>query len=125
VLRHHADAVEADLARYYGIDIRDRFGGTLTLRRLAVLLRYLPHDAALYRLDPDLQFVSWTRTDHLLDDIRRQLAAFAGDKDPKPSAGRFPGLGSMPVSPERQKRLQAARRRARERRRRVAAGEIT
>lgn len=49
MIREHADAVEADLA-YRGIDFRDHFrpgGGSsrLTLRRLAVLLRYLPRES--------------------------------------------------------------------------------
>jgi hypothetical protein len=124
LLRDHADAVEADLARYYHVDYRDRWAAErpLTLRRIAVLLRYLPAGAATYDV---LDIAVWARTDHLLDDVRRTLRGMMGEKDPKPYPGRFAAAGSMPVSPERQRRLNAARRRARERRRLIADGTIT
>jgi hypothetical protein len=49
VIRDHGDAVEADLA-FRGIDLRDfyRPGSGLTPRRLWVLIRRLPGDAALW-----------------------------------------------------------------------------
>lgn len=117
--------MEADLAHYYHVDYRDRWaaaGPRLTLRRLAVLVRHLPADAATVRA---VGAHAWSMTDHLLDDIRRQLRALGGEKEPKPYPGRFAPPGSMSVSPERRRRLADARRRARERRRQIEAGVIT
>lgn len=49
MIRAHGDAVEASLA-FQGIDLRDvyRRGSGLTLRRLLVLIKALPHDAPLW-----------------------------------------------------------------------------
>jgi hypothetical protein len=40
-------AVESDLHRFWGIDYRDRWRGTLTLRQIHVRLSHLPADSAL------------------------------------------------------------------------------
>lgn len=124
LVREHADAVEADLQRYYHVDLRDlwRPGRQVTWRRVAVLLRHVPHDAATRALLGG--WATWSLTDHLLDDVRRTLRSLAGDKDPRPHPLRFPTLHET-TTPERQRRLAAARARARARRARVAAGEIT
>lgn len=45
-IRQYEDAVEADLQRYYRIDYRDRWRGTLPLRRLLVLVDHLPDESA-------------------------------------------------------------------------------
>lgn len=47
LLREHEDAVEADLQRYYQIDIADLWRGGLTVRRLSVLIQHLPADSAV------------------------------------------------------------------------------
>ena len=46
MLRDCADEVEADLARFYRIDLRDLWRGDLTLRRLGVLVAALPPESA-------------------------------------------------------------------------------
>lgn len=38
--------MEADLSRYHRVDFRDYYRGRLSLRRIGVLLRYLPREAA-------------------------------------------------------------------------------
>lgn len=38
--------MEADLSRYHRVDFRDYYRGGLSLRRIGVLLRYLPREAA-------------------------------------------------------------------------------
>lgn len=42
----YADQVEADLQRYYHLDLRDLWRGGLTLRRIGALIRQLPPDSA-------------------------------------------------------------------------------
>lgn len=115
--------MEADLQRFYGIDLRDLWRGDLTLRRVAVLLRHVPREAAIVDAIGQ-QWVTWTLADHLLDDIRRQLRVLGGDTEPKPYPGRFPLAGERPRTAEQNRRIAAARRRAIERRARIAAGEI-
>ncbi|MBM4489500.1 hypothetical protein GS937_01565 [Rhodococcus hoagii] len=70
--------MEADLNRFHQTDLRDlwRPGGgesQLTLRRLFVLIRYLPADSAL-AIDESDGRVPWTITDHLLADLWEQKA---------------------------------------------------
>jgi len=48
LLRDHRDAVEADLVRFYGVDIAAYYRGELSPRRLSVLLHHLPPDAATH-----------------------------------------------------------------------------
>ncbi|WP_344014189.1 hypothetical protein, partial [Nocardiopsis exhalans] len=58
--------MEADLARYYRIELADFWRGRLSLRRLAVLLRYLPSEsAAATALGGD----GWTLSHYLMADM--------------------------------------------------------
>jgi hypothetical protein len=126
--------VEADLQRFYGIDYRDRWlpdrRRRLTLRRIAVLvLRHPPLDGAVARVLNDDR-VPWRLEHHLLDDIRLVIEAVNTDPKkhkPKPAPDRPDGKAAKPRrdSPERRRKLAAARLRARERRRAKAAGELT
>lgn len=45
LLHDHADALEADLQRYYGIDLADLWHAGLSVRRLSVLIAGLPSDS--------------------------------------------------------------------------------
>lgn len=116
-LREHEGAVEADLQRYYGIDYRDRWRGDLTLRRLLVLIRYLPRESAVQIA---VNGEHWSIEAHLIDDLR--MVQVHSKKNPaKPHPAR--PLGNP-------KRLNAeaiadGRRRRALRARRIAAGEIT
>ncbi len=70
----HAEALEADLLRYYGIDLLDWHRDRLSARRLAVLVAHLPRDSALNReLHGDA--AEWSVTDHLLAAAVDHLAA--------------------------------------------------
>jgi hypothetical protein len=66
--------VEADLLRFYGVDLLDYHRGRLTARRLRVLIRHLPKDAALVRAVRG-EDVDWGLTEHLLAAAVDQLAA--------------------------------------------------
>lgn len=118
LVREHADAVEADFRWRYHISSEG-----MRWRERAVLLRHLPADGAVGAIGRDGPF--WSNTDHLLDDIRMWLMAVAGveTKQIKPHPQR--PVGKKWVDPARLKKRADAKRRAQERRRAIAAGEIT
>lgn len=111
MLREHPDAVEADLSRFYGIDIRDRWltdalgRPRLTLRMMVVRLRHLPLDSAVSQCENEGE-KPWERVEHQLDEIRRHLAALGGDKNPKPDPGRR--LGEVRRTPDLSRKVAAA-----------------
>lgn len=117
--------MEADLARTYQVDLRDLYrpGRQLTLRRLWVLVRHLPTDSSV-ALVVGPRAAQWQLEHHLLDEIRIGLAALAGEKKPKPAPGRF-GPSRLPHGPDWERRLAAAKRRARDRRQAIEAGVLT
>lgn len=104
--------MEAVLQERYGVDLRDlwRSGGRLTYRRLWALVA----NAHI-----------WTLEAHLMDDVRRQIQALGGVKNPKPYPGRFDERRRQSDTPEFRQRRRQAMQRKRERERRIKAGEIT
>lgn len=122
LLRDHPDAVEADLARYYNLDIRDyltrrvRKGRrVLTFRMLSVRVRHLPLDSATGRIElGDLWFSSLSEL--LLVEIWESLTGQRHRIRPPETP--------KPVSRERAKRLAAARERARLRREAIERGDL-
>ncbi|MFD5631838.1 hypothetical protein [Streptomyces sp. NPDC127072] len=69
----HAEALEADLLRHYGVDLLDWHRGRLSSRRLTVLVKHLPRDSAtLYELHGEA--ARWSATDYLLASAVDQLA---------------------------------------------------
>ncbi|MEU8889209.1 hypothetical protein [Streptomyces sp. NPDC048442] len=69
----HAEALEADLLRHYGLDLLDWHRGGLSSRRLAVLVKHLPRDSAVAR-ELHGEAAEWEVTDHLLASVVDQLA---------------------------------------------------
>lgn len=71
LLRDHADAVEADLQRFYGLDIADH-PARLSTRRLLVLVRHIPRGqgAAVHSADGTHGW-EWTPERDLLDHLYR------------------------------------------------------
>lgn len=130
LLREHGEAVEADLARYYHRDYRDRWRRDahghplLTLRQVMLYVEHLPLEARTVHLLWGGR-TPWSRQEQLLDEVRRRLEQLGGVKRPKADPGRKLPATERQESPERQRTLAHARARARERRRRVEAGEIT
>jgi hypothetical protein len=110
--------VEADLARWYNIDYRDRWRGDLTLRRLLVLIRYLPDESALSTLMRKAP--AWSVEAHLLDELRIAIQGRKGKPHPARPRGQRRRL-----TPERLKKIAESRRRAAARRRAIESGEIT
>jgi hypothetical protein len=66
--------VEADLLRFYGVDLLDHYRGRLTARRLRVLIQHLPVESALVRALHGEE-AQWGLTEHLLASAVDQLAA--------------------------------------------------
>ncbi|MFI7009967.1 hypothetical protein [Streptomyces sp. NPDC050145] len=67
LLREHGDAVEADLA-YRGFDLLDLWRGTLSPRKVDILIRGLPPDSATRQsLNDGLPL--WRQTDFILADL--------------------------------------------------------
>lgn len=69
----HGEAVEADLVRYYGVDLLDYYRGRLSARRLRVLLQHLPRDSALVRALHG-EAAEWGLSEHLLAAAVDELA---------------------------------------------------
>ncbi|MET8687704.1 hypothetical protein ABZV77_26175 [Streptomyces sp. NPDC004732] len=69
----HAEALEADLLRFYGLDLLDWHRGRLSSRRLAVLIRHLPRDGAVAR-EAEGEAAEWSVGDYLLAHVVDQLA---------------------------------------------------
>ncbi|MEU6826331.1 hypothetical protein ABZ921_37440 [Streptomyces atriruber] len=69
----HAEALEADLLRFYGLDLLDWHRGRLSSRRLAVLIRHLPRDGAVAR-ETEGEAAEWSVGDYLLAHVVDQLA---------------------------------------------------
>lgn len=81
-MSEHGEALEADLARYYGTRLSDLFSGRLSWRRLDVLVRHLPADSAtahaLYGAA-----VEWSPTEHLLASVVDALNVMIWQNSPK------------------------------------------
>lgn len=72
-MEEHAEALEADLLRYYGVDLLDWHRETLSSRRLSVLVRHLPPESAFVRAREG-EAAEWRLTDHLLAAVVDHLA---------------------------------------------------
>lgn len=62
LLREHGEAIEADLLRYYQVDLLDLYRGEMSWRRLRVLVRHLPLESATARAiqPPDAKDEFWS-----------------------------------------------------------------
>ncbi|MEV0255226.1 hypothetical protein AB0H82_13340 [Streptomyces sp. NPDC050732] len=111
-VEEHAEALEADLLRFYGLDLLDWHRGSLSSRRLAVLIRHLPRDGAVAR-ETEGEAAEWSVGDYLLAHVVDQLAdanwMFATvnqdeDADPldPPKPLPRPGAGLLPDAEDEQ-----------------------
>lgn len=84
-LREHPAALEADLARFYGVDLSEFWRGGVSLRRLASLVYFLPAGGAVWAAQNGVPY-GWTLTDILVTDL---FHALTGEAHPaRPSGGR-------------------------------------
>ena len=131
LLNEHGEAIEADLQRTYGVDLRDVGTPDLTWRRLRVLIQHLPADSALSR-SVHGDAVEWGASEHLLANIFDAISALVWQggnpkKNPKPKP--IPRPGDKRAKKRRQlppdevrRRLVALRDRDRARKREVTNG---
>lgn len=105
--------IEADLQRFYQVDLADVWRGRVSWRRLKNLVDYLPPDAMLYVVARKSE-VYWPIEAYLLDDIRMALTG-SKEKPAKPHPAR-PKSAAKTFTPQRREALLAAqaRRRARQ-----------
>lgn len=116
--------MEADLARYYQVDLGDRWrpGRRLTLRRLVVLVRHLPDDSATaFAIN---EGPPW-RTEHELADLSRMdfLRVHGVEKPIPHPLSPFAKRDTGPSETHKQA-LAAAKARRDERARLIAEGAI-
>ncbi|MGE3795113.1 MAG: hypothetical protein AB7I38_14460 [Dehalococcoidia bacterium] len=93
LLTEHGEAIEADLAEYYAVDLGDLFRGRLSWRRLGVLIRGLPVESRFVSslprttgVDTDDSTASrWSHQEYILADLYDLLlAAHSRDHSAKP-----------------------------------------
>lgn len=92
LLRRFPGAVEADLQRYYGIDLADLYRGAITPRRLAVLVINFPRGANTWQMLGGPGAITgevealWGV--HLLQEA--QMYQAGGNKGPEPTMREYP-----------------------------------
>lgn len=86
--------MEADLLRYYRLDLLDFYRGTLSTRRLRVLIRHLPPGSALVAALNEGR-PGWTLTDHLLADLWALLVRIYSDPDKTTESVDHPARAEM------------------------------
>ena len=84
MLRTHSDAIEADLQRFYGIDLGDLWRGGLSARRLSVLIAHLPPGSATWSVLHNIP-AGWQLTDFLLADLYQAFTGKEHPSRPKPT----------------------------------------
>ncbi len=106
--------MEADLHRYYRLDVVDVWRGTITFRKLGVLVRGLPPESATQRRG--LAARGWSLTDYLLADLwALQARRMGGEKAPAQHPWRESdhAARSAPAAGARRSKLVAAQSRNR------------
>jgi hypothetical protein len=76
LLREHGDVIEADVQREYRVDLTDLWRGSLSLRRVRVLLDRLPPDCATAYVLSGVDLVGWRLRDLLLARLTDELALY-------------------------------------------------
>lgn len=130
LLRLRSDALEADLIER-GLDLLDYWRGTLSLRRLLVVYRWLPEGSAVRRWEAGFHpgHPGWTVAHDIADRQRRDALGISGNEDTGPHWASPEGAAIA----EAEQRKVAARAQTRdrvmaekaERERRIASGDIT
>ncbi|MFD0044746.1 hypothetical protein ACFVGV_06100 [Pseudarthrobacter scleromae] len=92
LLKRETDTVEADLQRFYRVDLADFWRGELSLRRLSVLIHHLPADSATARATGDAS-PGWDVSAYLLADLYHAWTGQAHPARPQPKkASRYADL---------------------------------
>lgn len=111
LLAERGEALEADLQRYYGLDLADMWRGKITPRKVAVLAIHLPPGAAIRRTGPD--DLHWSHESQVLvslfDQIRHLSWGLAGGQGRPPQPQERPG-DSVREAPKRSRAARLANR---------------
>lgn len=94
MLDEHGDEIEADLARYYQVNLVDFYRGRISARRLSVLIQQLPAESRLVTALNDGKPV-WTVTDNLLADVWSLLVKVNSDPKKTPADLDHPARKEM------------------------------
>lgn len=70
--------MEADLQRFYNIDLVDLYRGKLSLRKLSILVEHLPSDSCLWAIRREME-PDYNLTDFLIMDL---FHAMSGEAHP-------------------------------------------
>lgn len=79
------DVVEADLQRFYGVELAGYWRGELSIRRLSVLIHHLPPESACARQLSKAE-TGWDVHAYLLADLYHAFTGSAHPARPKPEA---------------------------------------
>lgn len=88
--RWYAREIEADLARFYRIDIRDWFDGSMESRRLLTLLDGLPDDSSFHRWA--IRGGDWSHAEYVSARLVNEMALARAD-----GKGYTPNLLRSPI----------------------------
>lgn len=123
MLAHHGKAVEADLGRYYHVDLADMWRGEISIRKIAVYVENMPQGAqmwvdfggpmaitpeaeAIYVVEHELATLWWLHT---------------GKKGERPQFRDYPPYANPNVIPDKARdKAEKWRQREAERQRRMA-----
>lgn len=105
----HGSAIEADLLRYYGVDLRWLVDGRLSWRRFSVLLANLPADSATAQAMHG-ELAHWQTAEYLManvvDLLRLSVWQRSGGKGERPKPIPRPGVADEST---KRKRFKARR----------------
>lgn len=105
-LAGHPDELRADLQQFYGLDL-DRMGEAYTAAHAAALVRMLPRESRLARVEsPALE---WSEAEYLLARIEHTLRVLAWQRSKDGQHGRnYPEKLQTPYDRERARRVAAS-----------------
>ncbi|QIG58545.1 tail assembly chaperone [Arthrobacter phage DrSierra] len=101
LLRNDSDVVEADLQRFYHVDLADYWRGELSPRRLSVLIEQLPAESATARKLSGAD--GWNRLEFLVSDLYQAFTGEVHPARPKPTSGTSKRYDRLRAALEAQK----------------------
>ena len=92
MLQNHGEALEADLQRYYQVDLADMYRGRVSIRRVSVLASNLPRGGAVgVRLGGPAAITAEVEASWVVENTLTRIAhAQAGGKGKAPEMRDYP-----------------------------------
>lgn len=111
MIRFYGDALEADLRRYYLVDLVDMYAGLISVRRVSIYAKYLPRGANVFAMHGGAMAIT-EEVDELWSVqtlLQWLLYQNGGNKGPKPKRPDYPkGIAEMKRRADRNDRRAAA-----------------